>query len=239
MGGRGLPGSAKDDEPRPALAWRLGEGPRLTDGPLAALDTLARSGLPVLEGVVLSGEAHEEYLRETGLGVAIRACATTGDSGQILLLSQAYASAPIGKILQDLIAETLIDLDAFSVRVLSRDGVWRDLRAIPEVRDAVRDAWLSPAGLARQVQAAASGPPPTWPVLMQREARPEHIGWTLAGDERPGALYDVRPAQDELSPGKGLADLTAEAGDALDGPARLRWGLENGKWYVLSVDTGF
>ena len=99
-------------------------------------------------------------------------------------------------------------------------------------------AWLSPAGLARQVQAAASGPPPTWPVLMQREARPEHVGWTVAGDERPGALYDVRPARDELSPGRGLADLTTEAGEVLDGPARLRWGLENGKWYVLGVEPG-
>ena len=238
MGGRGLPDFAKGDRPRPALAWRLGKGPRLTDDPLAALDTLARSGLPVLEGVVLSGEAHEEYLRETGLAVAIRACATAGDLGQVPLLRQAYASAPMGKKIQDLITKTLIDLDAFSVRVLSRDGAWRDLRAIPEVRDAVRDAWLSPAGLARQVQDVASGPPPTWPVLMQREARPEHVGWTLAGDETPGALYDVRPAQDELPPGKGLADLTAEAGAALDGPARLRWGLENGKWYILGVDTG-
>lgn len=238
MGGRGTPDSPRGDKPRQPLAWRLGEGPRLTEGPLAALDTLARSGLPVLEGVVLSGEAHEEYLRETGLGIAIRACAAARDSGQVPLLRQAYASAPIGRILQDLITKTLIDLDAFSVRVLSRDGAWRDLRAIPEVRDAVRDAWLYPAGLARQVRAAASSPPPTWPVLMQREARPEHVGWTLAGDENPGALYDVRPAQDELSPGRGLADLTAEAGDALDGPARLRWGLENGKWYVLGVDTG-
>lgn len=237
MGGRGSSDSSREGTPRPALAWRLGEGPRLGSGPLAALDTLARSGLPVLEGVVLSREAHEEYLRETGLALALRSCDPAGEAlGQALLLRQAYVSAPVGRVIHELITETLIGLEAFSVRVLSEDGAWQDLRAIPEVRDAVREAWLHPAGLKRQVRAAATGPPPTWPVLMQREARPDHVGWTLAGDESPGALYDVRPARDDLPPGRGLADLSVEAGAALDGPARLRWGLEGGEWYVLGVE---
>ena len=48
---------------------RLGEagyGPG--DGPVGTLDLLARSGLPVPEGFVLTDEAHREFLRAGGLG---------------------------------------------------------------------------------------------------------------------------------------------------------------------------
>lgn len=224
--------------PRSALVRRLGDGPELRgSGRLAALDALARSGLPVLEGVMLSHRAHEKFLRESGLLAAVRACgAAVEPSRQALLLRRAYATSPIGEVMHGLITEAIIGLTARSVSVLSEDGVWQGLNTIPDVRDAVREAWLSAAGLERQVRAAASGAPPTWPVLMQREAHPEHVGWTLAGSGKPGALYDVRPAWGDVAPARGIAELTHDAGAVLAGPARLRWGLERGTWYVLSVE---
>lgn len=225
--------------PGSALIRRLGEGPEiLGGGPLAALDTLARSGLPVLEGVVLTLKAHEEFLRGSGLLAAIRAGDAAGaPSRRALLLRNAYASAPVGEALHGLIIEAIIGLEARSVSVLSEDGAWQGLNNIPDVRDAVREAWLSAAGIERQVRAAAtSGSLPTWPVLIQREAQPEHVGWTRVGGQRPGALHDVRPARGTSPPARTIAELALEAGVALDGPARLHLGLERGTWYVLEVE---
>lgn len=226
--------------PHPALVRRLGEGARLgAGGPLAALDALARSGVPVLEGLVLTQRAHEEFLRGSGLLEAIRASGATGELPlRALLLRRAYASAPVGEVMHELITEALIGLGARSVCVLSEDGAWRGLGTIPDVRDAVRDAWISVGGLERQVRAAAAprGAPTTWPVLIQREVHPEHVGWSLAGSEKPGALYDVRPVRSDVPPARGIAELTREAGAVLDGPVRLLWGLEGETWYVLGVE---
>jgi hypothetical protein len=50
--------------PRPALTWRLGEGPKDVrgEGVVNALDALA-----CLSGVVLNREAHAEFLRRSGV----------------------------------------------------------------------------------------------------------------------------------------------------------------------------
>lgn len=58
--------------PAPALVRRLGEaGCAPGDGRVGALDLLARSGLPVPEGFVLTTEAHREFLRTRGLWAEI------------------------------------------------------------------------------------------------------------------------------------------------------------------------
>lgn len=206
-------------------------------GPLAALDMLAFCGLPVPEGVVFLQKAHEKFLRAGGLLAAIRSCDAAGDpSLGARLLRRAYASAPVGEVLHGLITEAAIGLKARSVSVLSEGEVWQNLSTVPDVRDAIREAWLSEAGLDRQVRAAPCVDPPTWPVLVQREVHPEQVGWTLAGGEKPAALHDVRAARGDPPSERGIAELTLEASTVLDGPARLRWGLESGTWYVLGVE---
>jgi len=96
--------------PRSALIRRLGEGPELQGGDLpAALDGLARSDLPVLEGMVLSPKAYEEFLRGSGLLTAVRSCAAAGDSSrQALTLRRAYASAPVGEVMHELTSDMLL-----------------------------------------------------------------------------------------------------------------------------------
>jgi hypothetical protein len=70
------------------------------------------------------------------------------------------------------ICEALIGLNARAVIVLSADFAKGGLRTIPEVKDAVRDAWLTQRGLERQVDAAAQGEvPPTWPLLVYPQAK--------------------------------------------------------------------
>jgi hypothetical protein len=59
------------------------------------------------------------------------------------------------------------------VRVLSENYEKRGLSTIPEVVDAVREAWLCAEGLKWQIQNALVGDEvPTWPVLIQREISP-------------------------------------------------------------------
>ena len=56
--------------------------------------------------------------------------------------------------------------------VLSADFVKGDLSSIPEVKDAVRYAWLSLRGLERQLDAAAQGEDvPTWLLLVYSQAK--------------------------------------------------------------------
>jgi hypothetical protein len=74
--------------------------------------------------------------------------------------------------LNQAICEALIGLNARSVRVLSTDFSKGGLRSIPEVKDGVRDAWLSLRGLERQVDAAARGEDvPTWPLLVYSQVK--------------------------------------------------------------------
>jgi hypothetical protein len=87
-------------------------------------------------------------------------------------------------------------------------------------------------------------------VLVQRELHPQYTGWfttegeTIFGGEeakrRSGgagvALYDVEPVGEGSVDRKGIASFTLEARSVLGEPVRIRWGLEDGRWYVLSAN---
>lgn len=225
--------------PRPGLTWRLGEGPEVGDraGVVGALDALARSGLPVCEGVVLGREAHAEFLRTSGVLRTIASPGlSTGDAtyARALARGRSYGSAALGEKLRSAIVEALIGLGARTATVVSDEETRSGLSTIPEVIEAVRAVWLSPAGLARQVTALARDEEiPTWPILIQREPHAEYTGWTTAGD--PAALHDVRPVRSGTPEQRGLSELTLEAGSVLLGPVRLLWGLEEGRWQILAV----
>lgn len=98
----------------PAFVRRLGEagyGPE--DGRVGALDLLARSGLPVPRGFVLTAEGHRQFLRVGGLG----------------------------EMLEREIRTALLDLGTRTVSVWWEFGARRGLGTIPAVVAAVREAW--------------------------------------------------------------------------------------------------
>jgi len=52
-----------------------------------------------------------------------------------------------------------------------------------------------------------------------------------------GALYDVEPAGERAGPErKSIAGLTRKAASVLGMNAKIWWGLEGGRWYVLSTE---
>jgi hypothetical protein len=52
-----------------------------------------------------------------------------------------------------------------------------------------------------------------------------------------GALYDVEPVDERGGPERNsIACLTLEAATVLGTNARIRWGLEGDRWYVLSTE---
>jgi hypothetical protein len=57
--------------------------------------------------------------------------------------------------------------------VVSEGLIRRHLKSIPEVKDAIREAWLFLEGLGRQMEAASRGEAmPTWPVFVLVEGGP-------------------------------------------------------------------
>jgi hypothetical protein len=138
----------------------------------------------VPEGTVLTHRAHEEFLRVSGILWDIQAAAW-GAGRPIAEIRRKHASCPVEGELNREICEVLIELNAKTVVVISGDLEKGNLSSIPEVRDAVRDAWLSPPGLERQIAAVACGGDlPTWPVLVQRELHPQYTGWsTIEGKQ--------------------------------------------------------
>jgi hypothetical protein len=155
---------------------RLGEAGHWQDnGHVGILDLLACAGLLVHEGLVLTRRAHEEFLRTSGALLDIEAAARREEDArqQAEGIQSRHASYPVEGGLNRALCEALIGMNARAVVVLSEDLEKGGLRSIPEVKDAVRDAWLSLRGLERQVEAAARGDDlPTWPVLIQREFHP-------------------------------------------------------------------
>lgn len=218
-------------------------------GRVGVLNLLARAGLPLPEGTVLTHRAHEEFLRVSGILREIEAAAWEAVR-QVAEIRRKYASSPVEGELNQAICEVLIGLSAKTAVVLSGDLEEGGLSSIPEVRDAVREAWLSPPGLQRQIAAVARGGDlPTWPVLVQREPHPQYTGWSTtegetifdgeAAERRSGgtgvALYEVEYVGEESAERKGIAGFTLEASSVLGEPVRIRWGLEDGRWYVLSA----
>jgi hypothetical protein len=235
------------------LVRPLGEtfyGPRR--GRVATPNDLARVGLPVADGVVLTDEAHEVFLEDSGVLESVKAAAWRGE-GPLQKASEIrlhYGSTPLEAELNRQICQALIGLGAPAVSVLSEDCEKRGLSTIPGVVDAVREAWLSTDGLKWQIQTAAVGEEvPTWPVLIQKEISPVYTGWSTTGtvsvggaregkhlSTRPGPLYDVEPVRERAGPErKSIARLTLEAASVLGTNAKIWWGLEGGRWYVLST----
>ncbi|QYJ15452.1 hypothetical protein Rxycam_01275 [Rubrobacter xylanophilus DSM 9941] len=205
-------------------------------GALGALNLLARAGLPVLEGVVVTCRAHREFLAGSGLGRYLLLKASSGEppGGEP---PRGFASAPLGDALQAAVCDALAALGARSVAVLSEYGGRAGLRTIPAVLDALRRIWLSPEGLKLQLEALSAGAkPPTWPVLLQRELRPELSGWAaVTPRSRRPDLYGVRTTRPPSGGDPGLNELLLGARDVLGEPVRLRWCLTGGEWRILDV----
>ena len=239
---------------------RLGKAScSLQGGIIGELAMLARAGLPIPEGMVITREAHRTFLEASGLLEEILAHAGAEEAqAQILkphlghTLSRHVTSLVEGE-LNRAICEALIELGAPSVAVISEEMRKGDLRSIPEVKEALREAWLSEKGLKRQVRAAALSPEeevPTWPVLVQREIRPLYTGWSTTGEEEPRpraerereagkermvALFGVEPAEGAVAGSKGISRLTLDAESVLGEGASIFWGLEGGQWCLLSA----
>jgi hypothetical protein len=155
---------------------RLGEvGHWQDNGCVGILDLHACAGLLVHEGLVLTQRAHEEFLRTSGALRDIRAAARRGEDArqQAEMIGSRRVSYAVEGRLNRAICEALIELNARAVIVLSADFARGGLRSIPEVKDAVRDAWLTLRGLERQVESAAhqGEVPPTWPLLVYPQAK--------------------------------------------------------------------
>lgn len=129
---------------------------------IGRLELLARAGLPVPEGAVLTRRAHEKLLRTSF------ASGETAARGRAGMMRGSHGIATFGEDLKAGVCEALIELRARSVRVISEYGVRAGLQTIPEALDAVRSVWLSPEGLERRVLASAAGEEaPTRPVLVK------------------------------------------------------------------------
>jgi hypothetical protein len=155
------------------FVWRLEEaGYSRNNGGVEILDLLAYAGLFVHEGLVLTRRAHEEFLRTSDVLLDIEAAWRGEDARrQAAKIRSRHAVYLVEGGLNRAICEALIGLNAREVVVLSEDLEKGGLRSIPEVKDAVRDAWLSLRGLERQVEAAARGEDlPTWPLLIYSQA---------------------------------------------------------------------
>jgi hypothetical protein len=152
-----------------------------------------RAGLPLAECVVVRKRAHREFMDHSRLGEDLRARIPRGGGGEggagptaLPSLRLVHLSSPIEGELDRQICETLIALGALSVAVVSEGSIWRCLESIPEVKEAIREAWLSLEGLRRQVEAASQGEAmPTWPVYVLVEARAPVSQGQAEGRRRP------------------------------------------------------
>lgn len=192
-----------------AFVRRLGEagyGPER--GTIGVLDLLARSGLPVPEGFVLTAEGHREFLRTRG--------------------------GTLGETLEEELRAALMGLGARTVVVGSGRMLRRGLGTIPAVVAAVREAWTP----VESTNPRIPGEMPTWPVLVQRQARPEYTGWTSTADLRGVSAGRGGVPLHDLGPpggGEGLPRLTRKAAGVIGEAVRLDWGLEDGRWLLVSI----
>jgi hypothetical protein len=134
-------------------------------------EMFVRAGLPLAECVMLGEEAHREFMDQSGLIVDLLAPAYLGGGtgagagSRALRIRLSHLSNQIEGELNRQICVALIRLHTPSVAVVSEWLIERRLKSIPEVKEAIREAWLYPEGLSRQVEAASRGEViPTWPV---------------------------------------------------------------------------
>jgi hypothetical protein len=240
---------------------RLGEGAYAAEGTtVGQADLLAHVGLPVPEGMVITREAHRAFLQSSGLLGEMLAY-TDQDTPEQILEPRLWHTR-IGHALGDrspslvegelnrAICEALMELGAPSVAVISEEVRKGDLKSIPEVKYAIREAWFSERGLERQISVArVTQEIPTWPVLIQREIYPLYTGWSTTGSatfqkvsagqasgEKKVALYAVEPTDGERNERQSITHLTLEAASVLGTNAKIWWGLEGGRWYVVSTE---
>jgi hypothetical protein len=136
------------------------------------LDLLVHAGLLVAEGIVLSKEAHREFLEQSCLLEDLRAHLHSGEDPGLMALGicLSHRSSMIKGELNRAICDALIGLGSPSVTVASEGLTTRHLKSIPEVKDAVKKSWLSLEGVKRQLEVASRGLEiPTWPVLILAE----------------------------------------------------------------------
>lgn len=234
------------------IVRRLGEaGCTREDGRVGLMDLLARAGLPVPEGFVITREAHLEFLVLAGLADSpLSSVGLCSDGGECIFPPEEEAQPALaGEALTRMIRDAVLDLGAKTVSVFDGAESHSGLGSIPEVLLAVRRAWMPIQSLTRQ--RAADYPdhePPTWPVLVQREIPPEYTEWSAT--EHPSAILDHPPRNTYLDgitlhnvgpsgagrvPHPSIARLTRQAGFAAGEPVRVEWGLHEGRWHVLSV----
>ena len=190
------------------FVWRLGEagyGPG--DGRVGTLDLLARSGLPVPGGFVLTGEGHRESLR---------ASPTRG------------GRRGLGGTLEREVRAALLDLGARTVVVGWARGSRGGLGTIPAVVAAVREAWAAAGGPTTGPILVQRRPRPDYTGWTSTADL--HPGPARRGD---APLYDVGPAPG--SGLEDVAALTRRAAGVLGGGVRLGWGLEDGRWLLVAV----
>src|SRR5215211_7933213 len=106
-------------------------------GRLRRLNDLARAGLPVADGVVLTEGAHQVFLEDSGVLDSVKVAAWRGEDprqkdSEIRLR---YGSTPLEAELNWEICQTIIGLGAPVVSVLSEDYEKRGLSTIPGVVD--------------------------------------------------------------------------------------------------------
>lgn len=139
-----------------------------------ALNLLIDADLPLAEGAILGEEAHREFIEQSGLWKDLRA--PTSGSGEedvgskALHIRLSYDQSLIEGELNQEIVDALIEIGAPWVIVVSEGLIRRGLGSIPEVKDAIKKAWLPLEGLECQLEAASRGLQiPTWPVLILAE----------------------------------------------------------------------
>jgi hypothetical protein len=133
---------------------------------------LAHAGLLVPKGLVLSKEAHREFLDQSGVLEDLRALPESGEDSALraLRICLSHRSSMIKGELNRAICDTLIGLGSPSVAVVSEGLTTRHLKSIPEVKDAVKKSWLSLEGVKRQLEVASREQEiSTWPVLILAE----------------------------------------------------------------------
>lgn len=162
------------DSQNTVLVQRLGEAAYGWEaGHVGALNLLVHSGVPLPEGVILTHEFHHRFLVYTGLLTALLISQEIQTSRRARELQKAYARNKMPGDLNRVICEALIELEGPTVTVVSEDLTRIGLKTIPEVLRAIQRAWLSAKGLKRQIESVSRGhDPPTWPILVQREAHP-------------------------------------------------------------------
>lgn len=136
------------------------------------LDLLVHAGLLVPKGMVLNKEAHREFLEQNGLLEDLQTHHEGGEDPalRILRICLSRRSSVIKGELNQAICDSLIGLGSPSVTVVSERLITRHLESIPEVKNAVKKAWLSLEGLKDQREAVSYGEEiPTWPVLILAE----------------------------------------------------------------------